>query len=74
MKISMGGEPLGARTHGGQDPPHRAGGSVDGSTSGWLRPIPGRCSVREWARIYSKVGEGIGIKGKNQLQVGPGPR
>jgi hypothetical protein len=32
MKISMGGERLGARTHGGQDPPHRAVGFVDVST------------------------------------------
>jgi len=36
----MGGEALGARTHGGHVPPHGATGSADGSTvSGW-RPSP----------------------------------
>jgi hypothetical protein len=33
MDFSWGGEALGARTHGGQDPPHRAGGSANGSTA-----------------------------------------
>jgi hypothetical protein len=42
MKEIWGGEALGARTHGGQDPPHRATGSADGSTVPGWRPIPSR--------------------------------
>jgi hypothetical protein len=42
MKFSMGGEQLGARTHGGHVPPHRAGGSSDGSTLVDRLPSPCR--------------------------------
>jgi hypothetical protein len=42
MKFSMGGEALGARTHGGHVPPHRACGSADGSTGSGCRPSPCR--------------------------------
>jgi hypothetical protein len=43
MKFSMGGEPLGARTHGGHVPPHRTAESADGSTGSVLgaHPKPG---------------------------------
>jgi len=44
MNFSWGGEPLGARTHGGQDPPHRAGAWADGSTVSGRRPSP--CQVQ----------------------------
>jgi hypothetical protein len=42
MKFSMGGEPLGARTHGGHVPPHRAWGSAEDSTAsgGGAHPMP----------------------------------
>jgi hypothetical protein len=42
MKEIWGGEALGARTHGGQDPSHRAVGFADGSTlsGGVPHPMP----------------------------------
>jgi hypothetical protein len=59
MDFSWGGEALGARTHGGHVPPHRATGSAEDSTASVLgaQPMPSSWCKRErgsggkWERV-----------------------
>ena len=70
----MGGEALGARTHGGHVPPHRPAGLRDGSTASVIGAHPKPGTALSWAWIGREVGESIGIAGKNRPKVGEEPR
>ena len=56
----MGGEALGARTHGGHVPPPGATGLADGSTGSGSAPIPSSDGYRAQAWIGREVSADAG--------------